>query len=318
MIATPVGRIIEISNDRRHLSLSRGFMIITDSETRTEAARIPIDDIAAVIAHAHGLSYTNNLLIALAERCVPLVLSSDKHNAIGMLIPIEGNYEQARRFDAQIAASVPTRKRLWASVVRAKISQQGALLRRENRPHVPLTALIAKVRSGDPDNIEAQAARRYWTLLFGSAFRRDRDAPDINTLLNFGYSILRSAMARAVVAAGLHPTLGIHHRNQGNSMRLVDDLMEPFRPIIDARVLELSDGGLTSLTPEAKRYLGGTMYLDQATADGRTPLIACLNRLAISLVQVYLGERKELDLPKVEAITRARRAMSPSQHDDEA
>lgn len=293
-----VGRIVEVADDRRHLFVSRGFMVVqaTDGE-RKELGQVPLDDIAAVIGNAHGLSYTNNLLVALAERNAPFVLCAANHNAIGMLIPIDGHWQQARRFDMQIAASKPTQKRLWAEIVRAKLQQQAAALEAAGAPTAPLTALAGKVRSGDPDNLEAQGARRYWTLLFGEEFRRDQDADGVNALLNYGYTVLRAATARAVICAGLHPTLALHHANEANAMRLVDDLMEPFRPVIDLRVWHVHRSGDVSVTPEAKRALVRTLYDDMQSSSGATPVMACIQRLATSLVQVYLGEREKLDLP---------------------
>jgi CRISP-associated protein Cas1 len=293
-----IGRIVEIADDRRHLSVSRGFMLVHDSEgDRSELGRVALDDLAAVIANAHGISYTNNLLVALSERSAPFVLCAANHNAVGLLLPIEGNSLQAKRFDAQIAASKPTQKRLWADVVRAKLQQQVAVLEAVGAPTLQLTVLVAKVRSGDPENLEAQGARRYWRLLFGEAFRRDREAGGINGMLNYGYTVLRACMARSVVAAGLHPTLGIHHSNEGNAMRLVDDLMEPFRPVIDLKVWLLARQGVTDVTPEAKRELVHTLYDDMQSCAGATPTMVCTQRLAVSLAQVFLGERDKLELP---------------------
>src|SRR5690606_10653558 len=120
--------------------------------------------------------------------------------------------------------SLPLRKRLWASFVKAKLQQQAAVLEAVGAPTAPLAYLVRKVKSGDPDNVEAQGARRYWGLLFGESFRRDRSADGANGLLNYGYTVMRAATARAVIAAGLHPSLGLHHSNDNNAMRLVDDL----------------------------------------------------------------------------------------------
>ena len=251
-----IGRIVEVADDKRHLFMSRGFLVVqaTDGE-RKELGQVPLDDIAAVIANAHGLSYTNNLLVALAERGAPFVLCAANHNAVGMLIPVEGNYQQAKRFDAQLAASKPTNKRLWAKLVRAKLQQQAATLEAAGAPPAPLAALAARVRSGDPQNLEAQGARRYWGLLLGDDFRRDQQAGGINGMLNYGYTVLRAATARSVVAAGLHPTIGLFHSNEGNPMRLVDDLMEPFRPLIDLRVWQLAQSGRKEVSPDTKRAL---------------------------------------------------------------
>jgi len=293
-----IGRIVEVADDQRHLFMHRGFLVVKDTEgERKELGQIPLDDIAAVIANAHGLSYTNNLLVALAERCAPFVLCGANHNAVGMLLPIDGNYQQAKRFDAQIDASKPIIKRLWADIVRSKLQQQAAALEAAGAPAVPLSALAAKVRSGDPDNLEAQGARRYWGLLFGDEFRRDRDAEGLNAMLNYGYTVLRATTARAVVAAGLHPTIGLHHSNENNAMRLVDDLMEPFRPMIDLKVWQLRRGGEAHVNPDTKRALVRTMYDDMQTTAGATPVIVCAQKLAISLAQVFLGEREKLDLP---------------------
>lgn len=293
-----IGRIVEIAEDGRYLFVLRGFMVVQDTEKdHEELGRIPLDDIAAVIANAHGLSYSNNLLVALAERGAPFVLCAANHNAVGTLWPLAGNHHQAKRFDAQIAASKPTHKRLWADIVRSKLLQQAAALEAAGALVTPVAALAAKVRSGDPDNLEAQGARRYWGLLFGGDFRRDQDGSGLNALLNYGYTVLRSATARAIVAAGLHPTLGLHHSNEGNPMRLVDDLMEPFRPMVDLLVWQLRQRGEVQVTPHTKRALVRLLYDDMETVSGVTPAVVCMQRVAVSLAQIYLGERDKLDLP---------------------
>jgi CRISP-associated protein Cas1 len=293
-----IGRIVEVADDRRHLYVHRGFMVVQDTEgERKELGQVPLDDIAAVIANAHGLSYTNNLLVALAERGAPFVLCAANHNAVGMLLPIEGNFEQSKRIEAQIAASLPTHKRLWAAIVRAKLEQQAAALEAAGAPTAPLAALVAKVRSGDPENLEAQGARRYWGLLFGDSFRRDQNATDLNALLNYGYTVLRAATARAVIAAGLHPGIGLHHSHDNNAMRLVDDVMEPFRPAVDLKVWQLKRNHEEHVTPETKRALVCTLYDDMQSEAGATPVMVSIQKLATSLAQVYLGERDKLDLP---------------------
>jgi CRISPR-associated protein Cas1 len=290
-----IGRIIEVAQDHRHLSLHRGHLVVSEGEQ--QVGRVPLDDIAAVIGNAHGLSYTNNLLVALAERNAAFVLCGANHNPVGMLWPVDGHFEQAGRMDAQLAASKPTNKRLWQTLVKTKIAHQAAVLQTRGKPHVPLTALIDKVRSGDPDNIEAQAARRYWTLLFGPDFRRDRQAGGVNGLLNYGYMVLRAATARAVMAAGLHPTIGLHHANAQNPMRLVDDLMEPFRPFIDHVVAGLADEGYEQVTPETKRALVNVLYMDLPGPDGVSPIIVWLSRLAVSLARHYRDRGGPLQLP---------------------
>lgn len=293
-----VGCIVEIADDKRHLFVHRGFMVVRDTDgERKELGQIPLDDIAAVIANAHGLTYTNNLLVALAERGAPFVLCGPNHNAIGMLLTLDGHHVQAKRIEAQIAAKLPLNKRLWATLVKSKLEQQAAVLEAAGAPATPLWALVHKVKSGDSGNIEAQGARRYWNLLMGKDFRRDQNADGVNAQLNYGYTILRSATARAVVAAGLHPSIGLHHSNDGNPMRLVDDLIEPFRPIVDLKVWQLQGAGEKQVTPESKRALVHVLYDDMQTKAGTTPVMVCIQRLAISLAQVYLNERDKLELP---------------------
>lgn len=293
-----LGRIVEVADDKRHLSLSRGFLVVHDTEgTRAQLGQVPLDDIGAVIANAHGLSYTNNLLVALAERGVPFVLCAANHNVVGMLWAVDGNYQQAKRFDAQIAASAPTTKRLWAEIVKVKLQQQASCLDAVGASGLQLTQLARKVRAGDPDNYEAQGARRYWGQLFGEDFRREQNGDGINAMLNYGYTVLRATTARAVVAAGLHPTLGLHHSNEGNPMRLVDDLMEPFRPVIDLCVWQLVKQGEVIVTPSSKRSLVRCLADDMQTNLGVTPVMVCVQRLATSLAQIFIGEKEKLDLP---------------------
>ncbi|MDO4636097.1 MAG: type II CRISPR-associated endonuclease Cas1 [Lautropia sp.] len=297
-----IGRIVEVADNHRHLSVKRGFLEIRETgQAAGKLGQVPLDDVAALIANAHGISYTNNLLVALAERGCPFVLCAANHNAVGMLLPIDGHHVQARRIDAQIMARAPLNKQLWAAVVKSKLAQQAAALEATGVSGVLVSALIRKVKSGDVDNIEAQGARRYWSRLFGEGFRREQQCTDknalANSLLNYGYTVLRATTARAVVAAGLHPSIGIHHSNDANAMRLVDDLMEPFRPLVDLRVWQLLQAGYQEVCAHAKKQLALLMYEDMQSSLGATPVMVCTQRLATSLAQVYLKERERLDLP---------------------
>jgi CRISP-associated protein Cas1 len=224
-----VGRVVEIASDGRHLAVERGFLTV--AEKGAEVGRLPLDDLAAVVANAHGLTYSNNLLVTLATRGVPVVLCGPNHQPAALVWPVDGHHAQAGRMSDQAGASAPLKKRLWQQIVRAKILEQGAALAATGAEPGGFRLLARKVRPGDPDNVEAEAARRYWPLLFGPQFRRDTEGGGLNGLLNYGYAILRAATARAVMAAGLHPSLGLMHSNRGNALVLVDDLMEPFRPI---------------------------------------------------------------------------------------
>lgn len=291
-----IGRVVEIASDGRHLAIDRGFMTVSDKEN--ELGRVPLDDLAAVVANAHGLTYSNNLLVTLATRGVPVVLCGPQHRPMAVVWPVDGHHAQSGRMDDQANAGAPLKKRLWQQIVQAKILAQGATLAAVGAESGGFLLLSRKVRAGDPGNVEAEAARRYWPLLFGSAFRRDQDGDGLNGLLNYGYAVLRAATARAVMAAGLHPSLGLMHSNRGNAMVLVDDLMEPFRPVIDREVHRLRGDKIVEVTSEAKATLARLMVIDLPTADGVSPLMTCLERLTNSLAKAYSGETDRLVLPK--------------------
>lgn len=199
--------------------------------------------------------------------------------------------------DAQLRASQPLRKRLWKQIVQAKIHMQAAVIALCDGPDLPLRRLAGKVRSGDPSNVEGQAARLYWSLLLGKSFRRDREAPGINAMLNYGYTVLRAIVARQVMAAGLHPGIPLHHANEGNAMRLVDDLMEPFRPLVDVCVIRLVRAGSGELDAGTRRELAVLGTRSMNATRGISPVSVVVQRLAVSLAQVYESPSKSLDLP---------------------
>jgi CRISPR-associated protein Cas1 len=290
-----LGRIVEISGEGRRLSLYRGFLEISGPEGLL--GQVPLDDIEAVIASTPAVSYTNQALTALAERGAPVVICGRNFTPSAFLLPVDGHHAQGERFEAQAGAKLATRKRLWAEVVKAKVAAQAAALERVGGNPLPLRHLIDRIRSGDTGNIEAQAAQKYLPAMFGESFRRDRDAEGINAALNYGYTVLRAATARSIVAAGLHPSLGLHHVSKGSGLRLADDLMEPFRPAIDLLVHRLASGGLIELDPVTKRTLAGVLHADYATVDGASPLSNVMTRLAQSLAQVFQGERRRLAWP---------------------
>lgn len=294
-----LGRIVEISGEGRRLSLHRGFLEISGPDGLL--GKIPLDDIEAVIASSPAISYTNQALAALAERGAPVVICGSNFTPRAYLLPVDGHHAQGDRFEAQAAATLPTKKRLWASIVKTKISAQAAALERIGVNPLPLRHLISRVRSGDPTNIEAQAAQKYLPALLGTGFKRDREAEGANACLNYGYTVLRAATARSVVAAGLHPSLGLHHKSKGSALRLSDDLMEPFRPAVDLLVVglarEVGQGATMTLDPPTKRRLAAVLHADYLTAEGVTPLSTALTRLAQSLAQVFLRERSGLAFP---------------------
>ena len=199
--------------------------------------------------------------------------------------------------DAQIQATEPTKKRLWQQIVRIKLLQQSSVLKFLGKPYKFLEELAKNVKSGDIDNKEGEGARKYFPLLFGKDFIRDRNKDGINTLLNYGYIILRSATARAIIASGLHPTLGLHHKNQFNPFRLADDLMEPFRPLVDMVVFDLIQKNKTELNKETKSILVNILSKNMPALIGYTETDFCIQTLATSLAQIYLGKRNDLEAP---------------------
>lgn len=288
-------RIVDIGSDGLRLSLYRGFLIVADEQA--EIGRVALDDIHAVIVHAHGCTWSGNIVAALAERGAPIVFCAANHSPVAVTLPLHGHHAQGAKMRAQWEAGRPLAKQLWARVIRAKLTMQGALLAATGAAGAGAFDLLARrVRSGDPDNIEAQAARRYWPALMGESFRRDRDSGGANALLNYGYAVMRATLARAVVAAGLHPTIGIHHANRGNAFALADDLVEPFRPLIDALVVAMVAEGVVVLDPALKRRFARLIALDLRVAGETSPASVAAGRLAQSLARSFETGTPELAL----------------------
>ncbi len=288
-MTTPLGRIVEISGACRHLAKSRGFLSVSvDGDV---IGRVPLDDIAAVIATGHGTTLSAALLSELAARGTPFVTCSRNYLPAAILWPMQGHHQQQRRMEAQLAAAKPLAKRIWAEIVAAKIRGQAAVLAERGRNSTRLAVLAGRVRSGDPENVEAQAARLYWPLLMGTAFRRETEAAGANAMLNYAYTVLRGATARAIVAAGLHPGIGIFHRHPNNSMPLADDLMEPFRPVMDRVVHGLCGEGVMELVPAVKLRIVETLASDWRTPEGVTPLSTIIMRMAASVAASYMTKK---------------------------
>jgi CRISPR-associated protein Cas1 len=216
---------------------------------------------------------------------------------VAVTLPLEGHHAQNARMHAQWSASRPLAKQLWRRIVSAKIVMQGSLLEARGADGAVAFAHIARrVKSGDPDNLEAQAARRYWPLLMGKDFRRDRDSGGANGLLNYGYAVIRATVARAVIAAGLHPTIGIQHSNRGNAFALADDLVEPFRPLVDALVAEMAGQGVEMLDPPLKRRFARLIAFDLRIGGEASPVSVAAQRLAQSLARSFETGRPDLQL----------------------
>ncbi len=183
-------------------------------------------------------------------------------------------------------------------MIQAKITNQAALLLRNDHLSPKLNRLSKMVKNGDPDNYEAQAASYYWKHLFHDFhFIRERFGAAPNGLLNYGYTILRGVVARALVGSGLLPTLGIHHHNKYNAYCLADDVMEPYRPFVDGLVVSLVEQGRKELDQESKQWLLKIPVLDVQINGQKSPLLLAVQQTTASLQQCYAGKRKGLKLP---------------------
>jgi len=291
-----IKRTIEVSRESAHLTVRlRQLLIEHDGDT---AGSIPCEDIGVVVVDHPGVTYSQAALAALAESGAVLVVCGRNHLPAAVLLPLADHTEVVWRIHDQLAVSKPLRKQLWKQLIQAKIRAQARNLSFDCPARRRLLHLARSIRSGDPSNVEAQAAKFYWeNWLPEEAFRRDADADGLNCLLNYGYAVLRAAVARAIVAAGLVPALGLFHANRSNSFCLADDLMEPLRPLVDARARELYRQGYRELTPEAKRGLLELLAERVQTGDERGPLMVALHAMVASLVHCFRGESQRLEVP---------------------
>lgn len=292
-------RIIDISDAPAALSVRYDQLNIGRNGG---SVTVPLSDLAVLVVSHPQVSYTHAVITGICEAGGAFVLCNEKRLPTGMLLPIEGHFVQAERFAAQAQSSVPIRKHLWKQVVRAKIYEQGKLLKTIRGEDHGLFDLVMKVRSGDTGSIETQAARRYWPALFGKGFRRNQAYDDQNRLLNYGYAVLRAVVARAVCAVGLHPSLGIHHHNRYDAFCLADDLMEPFRPLVDGVVAGLVEqqGPDAPLDKDTKAAIIEAIAGRRFTVkeDERT-LFDLMAHMTSSLAAVFMGERKDIILPEL-------------------
>lgn len=233
-----IKRIIDVS-EPAYLHLKNQQLLI--DKNGTTVGSIPIEDLCVVILEHPQIVITQMAVIACQKNNIALVFCDDKHLPYSLLLPVsDANTLHNKIFRQQIEMTKPTKKRLWQQIVIHKIQQQTKTLEKAGKNTAQLQRLCGNVKSGDPENIEAQAAKKYWNLLFGKDFRRNIEEPGINSLLNYGYAIIRAMIARAIVGSGLHPSLGVFHKNQYNGLCLADDLMEPFRPWVDWLVFDFA------------------------------------------------------------------------------
>lgn len=291
-------RVVEINSDGAYLNVARGFLVVTIDKEK--AGQVAIEDMSALVIRGHGASISVNVCSRLADANVPVVICGSNQCPASIIWPVSGHFAQGFHMQAQAIAKKPLLKRLWSQLIRAKIEGQSQVLAAFLLNSDDLKAMAKRVKSGDPENLEAQAARRYWQRLMGEEFRRDRKADGANALLNYGYTVLRAAIARSILAAGLHPSLSLQHQSRGDALRLADDMMEPYRPWVDYKVRRLiteQSLGLPDLTTEIKKEIASVLQLDFSGPLGASPMQICMDRMAQSLAQVFMGEAKEMEMP---------------------
>lgn len=289
------------------LKFSNGQMVVSYNHIKGMEDRpdktVPVEDLGLLILEHQQISITHYLLDQLVNNNVAVVTCNDTHHPTGLFMPLESNTIQSERFRTQIGATEPLKKQLWQQTVKAKISNQAFVLKKWDGKWLALKNLSDTVKSGDSDNNEAIAAAHYWQNIFPPAwnFYRKRDGAPPNNLLNYGYAIVRAGMARAIVGAGLLPTLGIFHRNRYNAYCLADDMMEPYRPFVDLVVRSIIDktSAVDNLTNELKVELLKIPAMEVLLNGDKSPLMVAMQRTAASLAKCFTGEQRKLLLPEM-------------------
>lgn len=277
---------------------------VSDSFKREATTTIPVEDIGVVVLDNKQITITQGVLEALLENNCAVITCDSSHLPVGLMLPLCGNTTQNERFRCQLDASLPLKKQLWQQTVQCKIRNQAAVLQTTHGSVARnMLAWATDVKSGDSDNLEARAAVFYWRNLFADIpnFTREREGVAPNNLLNYGYAILRAVVARGLVASGLLPTLGIHHHNRYNAYCLADDIMEPYRPYVDALVVKLRQRGAVGdeLSIEMKRELLQIPTLDVAIGGKRSPLMVAVGQTTASLYRCFNGEQRKITYPEM-------------------
>lgn len=279
-------------------------LTITNGEgeqIKTIQKSIPIEDIGLVLLDHQQVTITQALLTKLLANNTAIITCDDTHHPTGMILNLDGHSLQSQKFAAQLEASIPLKKQLWQQTITSKINNQAAMLAFRRQENKLLLNLATSVKSGDSDNCEAQAAAYYWKRIFPEelAFRRERYGPPPNNLLNYGYAILRALVARSLVASGLLPVMGIHHRNQYNAYCLADDIMEPYRPFVDYIVFQLvrTNGQYLEMSPSMKKSLLEIPAMDVLIDGKKSPMMNAVQRTTASLAKCFEGSTRRILYP---------------------
>lgn len=292
-----LNRVLEIAEENRYISLKRGFIVIQQGSE--ELGSIPLDDIAVLLLSAQGVTLTKNVINALSEKGCITIFCGSNYIPLSMVLPVASHTYFTKIIKTQINSSEPLKKRIWQKIVIQKIKNQALSLKYCGKEdNIDLIEKISRmVKSGDPDNREAYAARMYWKSLFGDTFIRDKDGNGINVFLNYGYAIMRACMVRAICSHGLLPSLGIHHDNNLNQFCLADDLFEIYRPIVDTVVYKLITDGEKELTPQNKKVLASLLKLKVHTSEGESQVVQSMQYYASSFVKALEVGKPDIELP---------------------
>ncbi|MCR4854311.1 MAG: type II CRISPR-associated endonuclease Cas1 [Prevotella sp.] len=295
-----------------YLSLKNGQLVIklpeVEKNINIENLRaklvktIPIEDIGVVVLDHKEITITQALMTALLDNKAALITCDDKRMPTGLLLPLHGNTIYNERFRSQLEATLPLRKQLWQQTIQRKIENQAKVLELCTDANIKnILTMVRNVKSGDSDNIEAQAAVYYWKNIFPDlpGFIRSREGEAPNNLLNYGYAILRAVVARALVISGLLPIMGIHHHNRYNAYCLADDIMEPYRPFVDKLIVEIRNRMVIpdELTTELKRELLVIPVLDVKIEGKRSPLMVAVSQTTASLAKCFNGKIRKVSYP---------------------
>lgn len=298
-----IKRTIDISQGPTFLSIENDQLILTRDKQRI--GQVPCEDVGVLLVDHVATTYTHAAFTRLLHFGAVVVLCGPNHLPVGMVMPMESNELTARRMRLQASAPLPTRKGLWKQIVAEKVRLQAMNIALENPVRGRLLAMAGEVKSGDRTNVEGQAARFYWPALLGAEFRRDPEGLPPNNLLNYGYMVLRSAVARALVSAGLHPVFSLQHSHRNNAFALADDLLEVLWPRVDRAVLELISHGQGFIDKESKQKLLGILAEEVSLGDQSGPLMVQLHRMAASLLRCYEGASRRLEMPVFKEKSRA-------------
>ena len=282
------------------LSLKDNQMVINTKQMPDEKRTIPIEDIGFVVLEHQQTNITLPLLNALSDNNVAVIICGNDYMPNAMLMNLDSNKTQGESFRAQIEVSEPLKKGLWKQIVEAKIRNQAALLNKLGKDGDKLKPCYSNVKSGDSDNREGIAAKIYWNELFGDNFIRSREGIEPNCLLNYGYTLLRAAVARALMGSGLLPAFGLFHRNRYNAFPLADDIMEPYRPYVDEIVYHMYTNGIDQLDKDAKSQLLHILFTDTVFNKVTRPLEVGLTMTTASLAKCYMGSAKKISYPLLE------------------